>query len=331
MYEDFVELLQSFELTPNTLALMGVGVGVLIIFYGLAGATAEPSPVTRRMRASRAKAAAGFDGQLIRAGDSTPSGLMKTVVPVSKERRSDIARKLAMAGKRGDHAVRNFFLVRSVLALCLPLLFIGFLLLNAAVDLPAPIAEFVSQIGRNDTLRILTVLVAAGFFAPSLWLKSRIEERQKAIRKAFPNTLDLLQVAVEAGLGFDAAMLRVAQEMSKTSPEISEEFIAAQQEINAGKERDRALRDMANRMGVEEVTAFVNVILQSMEFGTSVSRALTTYAAEMRLRRELRAQEKANRLPVQMSAVLATLMLPALLMISLTPTVIRYIRFFETY
>lgn len=73
----------------------------------------------------------------------------------------------------------------------------------------------------------------------------------------------------------------------------------------------------------------VNVILQSMEFGTSVSRALTTYANEMRIRRELRAQEKANRLPVQMSAVLATLMLPALLMIALSPTVIRYIRFFN--
>jgi tight adherence protein C len=121
-------------------------------------------------------------------------------------------------------------------------------------------------------------------------------------------------------------MTRVANELARVTPAISEEFLMLQMEIQAGKDRDRAFLDMAERTGVDEVSSFSNVILQATQFGTSVSDALATYAADMRLDRELRAQEKANKLPVKMSGVMAALMMPTLLMLILSPVLIRWIR-----
>ncbi len=137
-----------------------------------------------------------------------------------------------------------------------------------------------------------------------------------------------MQIAIEAGLGFDAAMVRVAHEMARVAPEISQEFMMLQLELQAGKERQAAFLDMAKRTQVEEVTAFANVILQSSQYGTSVSKALRTFSADMRQDRELRAQEKANRLPVKMSAVMALFMMPVLLIICLAPMAIRWINMF---
>ena len=175
---------------------------------------------------------------------------------------------------------------------------------------------------------VTTVLALVGFYAPYLWLKNRIAARKQRIWESLPNALDLLQVSVEAGLSFDAAIVRVSHELSGVAPDIAAEFMMLQLEIQAGKDKQKAFLDMAERTSVEEMAAFANVILQAGQFGTSISNALTTYADEMRLSRELRAQEKANRLPVQMSGVMAVMMMPALLIICLAPMLIRWIRMF---
>lgn len=129
-------------------------------------------------------------------------------------------------------------------------------------------------------------------------------------------------------MGFDQALMRVASEIRPVAPDLADEIISAQNEIQAGRDRDRALMRMARRTGVDEVSSFVNVVLQSTRFGTPMSEALNTYAEEMRTTRELKAQEKANKLPVQMSAAMAALMLPAILMLTLGPVVIRYVHYF---
>jgi tight adherence protein C len=116
--------------------------------------------------------------------------------------------------------------------------------------------------------------------------------------------------------------------MKSTNPEIHQEFPAAQNEILAGRDRAHAYRQMAERLGIDEAYAFINVILQSMRFGTSMGQALLAYSADMRQRREIRAQEKANKLPVYMSAVMAGLMMPSLLIVTIGPVVIRYINTF---
>ncbi|NUB45297.1 type II secretion system F family protein [Fertoebacter nigrum] len=173
-------------------------------------------------------------------------------------------------------------------------------------------------------MQVIAVSVAVGFYGPGWWLKSRITARQGRIEDGFPNALDLLQISVEAGMGFDAALSRVGAELAVICPDISTEFLTVQQEILAGRDRVLAMGDMATRMGIREATSFVNVVAQPMQYFTSLSEALNCHAVEMRVNRELRAQEKANKLPVQKSAVMEFLMLPALFLITLCPIVIRY-------
>ena len=148
------------------------------------------------------------------------------------------------------------------------------------------------------------------------------------MENAFPNMLDLLQIGIEAGMGFDQALLKVAVEMQTVSPEMSEEILIALSEIQAGRDREVALMRMARRTGIDEMSSFVSVVLQSSRFGVPLSAALTTYSEEMRELRELRAQEKANKLPVQMSAVMASLMLPSIAGLILAPIIIRYVETF---
>ena len=176
--------------------------------------------------------------------------------------------------------------------------------------------------------QIISVLVAVGYYVPTVWLRGRIAERSKVIEEAFPNSLDLMQVSLEAGLGFDAAMTRVGNELASVSPAMATEFLTVQRQIQAGRPRDKALRDMADRTGVDTIRSFASVVHQSAQFGTPMNEALMTYAKEMRLFREMKAQEMANKLPVKLSGVLASLMLPAIIMLTLGPTVIRWMRNF---
>lgn len=311
---------------PEALALAGLGLGVLVVFFGLLSSFAGPSAEVRRIRGGAL--AGGGRTDLLNHGDTDPRGIFKVFVPASRAERSKIARKMRQAGIYRPGAVRNFYIARVLLGLGLPSLAVGLLLLPAEFPLPAAIAAARVDLDWSGTFQLLTVLLLIGFFGPSLWLKSRIDDRQKKIEQGLPNALDLLQVAVEAGMGFDAAMSRVAQEMSRVVPPIAEEFMTVQLEIQAGMDRERAFLNLAERTRIDEMSAFANVILQSAQFGSSISSALSTYADEMRLTRELKAQERANKLPVKMSAVMALMMMPTLLMITLTPVVIRWIRMF---
>jgi len=317
----------QFASTPANLMLVGIGAGTLVGFFGLLGLFSDTDPTARRMRAIAARVEDRDRTRLMHDG-ADPMGLMKALMPAKRDERTRIRRQLAQAGFDSAYAVRNFFLLRAFLGLLLPGMVVGAMLAGSIMPLPGALGAWLGGLGRLQSFQILSLLVAVGFFGPSYWLRSRAAARRRAIEEGFPNALDLMQISVEAGLGFDAAMTRVASELCDVAPPIAEEFMLAQKEISAGRSRERALDDMAERMGVDEVSSFAKVVLQSMQFGTSISDALLTYASEMRQNRELRAQEKANKLPVQMSAVLALLMLPALIMIALAPTVIRYVRYF---
>ncbi len=178
------------------------------------------------------------------------------------------------------------------------------------------------------TYQTLSILLGIGYFLPTSWLERKAAARKLRIEESFPNALDLLQISIEAGLGFDSAMTRVGNELRRTAPEIAHEFLTVQYQVQAGRARDQAMRDMADRVGLETIRSFANVVQQSMQFGTSMSQAMTTYSDELRQTRELRAQEMANKLPVKMSGVMASLMLPALVLLTVGPVLIRYIRQF---
>ncbi|MGR3344286.1 MAG: type II secretion system F family protein [Paracoccaceae bacterium] len=324
MFSILQDIFLSFGITTELLLLSGIGIGTLIVVFGISNALARPSAASRRMRAPAGSDNTQVSGDLIHDEAGDPRGVLKAFVPSSRKERTKIAQRLRQGGAHSKNAVRNFYIIRTLLGIVLPACFIGLVFLPSNTVLPFGFEEIIAGLNSLQSFQVLTVLVAAGFFGPSLWLGWRIKTRRTAIEQSLPNALDLLQVAVEAGMGFDAALSRVAEELARVAPQISEEFIILQLEIQAGKPRDRAFVDMADRTGVEEVSAFANVIVQSVRFGTSISDALMFFSEKMRQDRELRAQEKANKLPVKMSGIMAAMMMPTLLMICLTPVVIRW-------
>ena len=314
------------------LIIMGIFVGTIMVVYGFFGGLVSADPVGRRYHAGRpVKRRSSFDAGLLNNADVDPKGLMKALLPQSREKRTQVRRQLMNAGIVGQNAVAKYYTVRIVVAVTLPAFYLALMVLrqNTFVPLPEFFTNFVDGQSQLLTYYVLTALVIIGFFGPALWLRSKVDMRQIEISESFPNALDLMQVSVESGLGFDAAMTRVSNEMETSAPAIAQEFRLVQLEVSAGGDREKALLDMAKRTNVDEVGSFASVILQSIQFGTSVSDALTTYATEMRISRELKAQEMANKMPVKMSGVMATLMLPALFLLILGPIAIRWMNTFS--
>ncbi|MCX7680367.1 MAG: type II secretion system F family protein [Anaerolineae bacterium] len=178
-------------------------------------------------------------------------------------------------------------------------------------------------------LRPLMPFVGAGlgYYFPVLSLSSKIRRRQRNIIRALPDALDLLTICVEAGLGFDAAMAKVAE---KWNNELSQAFARVISEIQLGKLRREALRDMADRMEVQDVSTFVAAIIQADQLGVSIAKVLRIQSDQMRLRRRQRAEEQANQAGIKMLPAIAFLIFPAIFIILLGPAVVQIIVMFTS-
>jgi tight adherence protein C len=172
---------------------------------------------------------------------------------------------------------------------------------------------------------VVLIFTGLGFFFPQLWLQSRINARQLDVRRALPDALDLLTVCVEAGLGLEAAMAKVAD---KWQNQLSLAFLRTIREIQLGKARRDAMRDMAERIGLPEMTSFVAAIIQSEILGVSLAKVLRIQSDQMRVRRRQLAEERARQAPVKMILPLALLIFPSILIILLTPAAIQLSRAF---
>jgi tight adherence protein C len=162
-----------------------------------------------------------------------------------------------------------------------------------------------------------------GFYFPQLWLSSKINKRQHEIRKAMPDALDLLTICVEAGLGFDAAMSKVSE---KWETELSLAFSRVIQEIQLGKLRREALRDMADRIGLPELSSFVAAVIQSEQLGVSLAKVLRIQSDQMRIRRRQHAEEEAHKAPIKMLIPMGMLIFPSLMIVLLTPAALRLLK-----
>jgi tight adherence protein C len=158
-----------------------------------------------------------------------------------------------------------------------------------------------------------------GFYLPHIMLTTRVTRRQKEIRNAMPDALDLLTICVEAGLGFDAAMSKVAE---KWQTELSLAFARVIREVQLGKVRRDALKDMSDRLGIAEMTSFVAAIIQSEQLGVSMAKVLRIQSDQMRLKRRQRAEEEAHKAPIKMLIPMALLIFPSIMIIILTPAVL---------
>jgi tight adherence protein C len=293
----------------------------------LGGAANLKRPHVER-RLAHARGAAGQGGLAVRrhAEERSSSKLTGFVTPSDERERLAVRRRLIQAGFRGRHAVRNYYLVRTGLGILLPLPLLvgifGFALNAGSLTVEVPLIG----ISASSTLLLLGLLVLLGFYLPPVFVRRRIRHRQRTIREGFPHALDLMQVAVQAGLGFDATLARVGEELQAAHPYLAEEFLEVMLELRAGKPRDRVLQDLAHRTGVEEINSFQTVMNQSIRYGTSISDALEVYAQEMRHKRMMRAEELASQLPVKMSIAMVAFLLPTLFLIFMGPVVIRFIR-----
>ncbi|EAQ11189.1 MULTISPECIES: type II secretion system F family protein [Maritimibacter] len=230
--------------------------------------------------------------------------------PEDSEEYSAIQLRLLQAGYPGKNAVRTYHFAQ--FALGLGLLFAGL------------IYSFITNDGETSTQKmIMTVLIpgAVGYVAPKYWVTRRVDSRKEEITNGFPDALDMMLVCVEAGQSLDQAIIRVAKEIRAGYPALADEFEIVSWEIKAGKDRIQVLRDMGERCGVADVQSFVTVLIQSTSFGTSIAEALRVYAGEMRDKRVMRAEEKANTLPTKMTLATMMLTVPPLLIILIGPSV----------
>lgn len=213
--------------------------------------------------------------------------------------------KLDLAGNPNNWSAAQFWGLRVVAPILMGGLF--FLLLS------------VSQQPFDKRLLFSGVAAVVGFMYPQMWLNSKIRSRQGAIIKALPDALDLLSICVEAGLGFDSAMDRVHE---KWDDPLSEEFGRVIRDIQLGKARRDALRDMADRIDVPDVTSFIAAIIQTEQLGVSISKVLKIQSDQMRMKRRQRAEEKAHQAPIKMLFPMVFLIFPSIYIVLLGPAVI---------
>lgn len=215
-------------------------------------------------------------------------------------------RKLELAGQSTDPT--QFFLQRIGLTVL-------FLVGSIALVFTAG-----SSLGTTQALALIAASTGLGYYAPILQLDSKIRTRQENVVKALPDALDLLVICVEAGLGFDAAMGKVYE---KWDNELAIAFGRVLREIQLGKLRRDALKDMSDRMDVPDVNTFTAAIIQAEQLGVSMSKILRVQADQMRVKRRQRAQEKANQAPVKMMIPMVLLIFPSLWIVLLGPAVIQ--------
>jgi tight adherence protein C len=178
-----------------------------------------------------------------------------------------------------------------------------------------------AEVGTQKTVMYALGPGIAGYYLPKYWITKRVAERKEKITQGFPDSLDMMLVCVEAGQSLDQAITRVAKELRSSCPPLADEYEIVSYEMKAGKDKPTVLQDMGARCGVQDVSSFVTVLIQSASFGTSISDALRVYASEMRDKRVMRAEEAANKLPTKMTLATMMLTVPPLLVILVGPSV----------
>jgi tight adherence protein C len=240
--------------------------------------------------------------------------LAKLSVPDEGWEASPLRIRFMNAGLRGASAPTVYFATKTVLAIGLPALwFVG-------------LTIFAVRMQPQLLMASLVLAGAVGYYAPNIVLGVAINRRKREIFENFPDAIDLMTVCVEAGLGLDAAMVRVAGEMEMTSLPLASELHLVTLELRAGATKEKALRNLALRAGVDEVDALVAMLIQADRFGTSIADSLRVHADTLRTKRRLRAEEAAAKIPIKLLFPLIFCIFPSMLLVLLGPAMIHIYR-----
>lgn len=291
------------------------GIGLLLILLTLPimlKKTPEPFDKIKNQRDTQKST----EAQKLRMGAKGGAGdkLQKFstfLEPQNAEELSASRMKLLRAGYRAKNAVQLFHFAQLVLGVgALALGVIYTLIIQAQAPVPTHMLVLCT-IGPG----------AAGYYLPQYWVQRRMQQRQDEIVSGFPDALDMMLVCVEAGQSLDQSIMRVAKESRAGYPALADEFDTVAHEVKAGKERVAVLKDMSERVGIADVSSFVTTLVQSATFGTSIAEALRVYSAEMRDKRVMRAEEKANKLPTKLTLGTMLFTVPPLMIILIGPSV----------
>lgn len=233
-------------------------------------------------------------------------------IPQSPKDVTVMQRRLIRAGIRNENALKILYGAKAVVGVALPLVAAA-LVAGASYD-------------PGNKVAIILAAAAIGFFGPNEYVRRMATRRQKQISRGLPNALDLLVVCVESGLGLDQAILQVSKELDKAHPEISEEFGFVNLELKAGKRRVEALRNLAERTGVDDLKKLVAVLIQADRFGTGVAQSLRAHADFMRIQMRQAAEEKAAKLGVKLIFPIFFCILPSLFVVTVGPVAMKIVR-----
>ncbi len=233
------------------------------------------------------------------------AGPLSRLIPPSAAEARKLQKRLMQAGYRSPSAPVIFRAIQ----------------LAALTGAPAMVAFACAFMGRPLSSALLWILGAflAGFFVPRYALDRLVRSRQLRVRWGLADALDLMVVSIEAGLGLNAALVRVGDELKDVHPDISEEFELTNLEIRVGRERDEALRNLAERTGVEDLRSLVAMLIQADRFGTSIARTVRVYSDSLRTKRRQRAEQAAQKAAVKLLFPLALFLFPTLFIIILGP------------
>lgn len=310
-----MEAIQSYiDATGSMGILLGLGflgfVMVLLVLPRLLRREKDPLDRLKRSQAEHEKEVEK-DVRLSRHGarNKKLERFAHLLEPQDQNQLSETRKMMIRAGYRDRDAVRT--LQAAQLVLGMGLLIVGIF--------------YVVVLGSDMSMAkvIASILIpgAIGYYGPKYWVQKRVAARQDEILAGFPDALDLLLVCVEAGQSLDQSIIRVAEEIKSSYPDLAEELAMVAHEIKAGKDKTSVLKEMADRCDVPDIASFVTVLIQSQTFGTSIADALRVYASEMRDKRVMRAEEKANVLPTKLTVGTMMFCVPPLLIILIGPSI----------
>ncbi len=308
------DLLVSYLGPLGPIILVGV-LGLVIVAITISMMLAQPEdPLDKLKKNAQKGTTADTQKERLRQGGRNEQleKFSKFLEPEDVAELSKLQLTMRQAGYQSKDAVRMFHLAQFALGiggLILGMVYVVFFLGDPA------------EVGTQKTIMYALGPGGAGYLLPKYWITKRVQERKEQITSGFPDSLDMMLVCVEAGQSLDQAITRVAKELRASCPPLADEYEIVSYEMKAGKDKSTVLQDMGERCGVQDVSSFVTVLVQSATFGTSISDALRVYASEMRDKRVMRAEEAANKLPTKMTLATMMLTVPPLLIILVGPSV----------
>ena len=304
-------------MTPIQMAYLAV---IFIFVAGAAFAVMRalaPRPTKTRLEqvaAGDALPQERAEGRWVQTIVNLSGPLAKLALPSEGWEQSVLRTRFMHAGYRVRSVPMIYFALKTILTLALP----GIFLLYAGLGR--------LELGTNAAMAAVMGLSAFGYYLPNVVLARMIALRQRELFESFPDAIDLMTVCIEAGLGLDAAMVRVGEEMRLRSKTLADELRLVSLELRAGRTREQALRNLGLRTGVEEIEALVSMLIQADRFGTSIAASLRVHSDTLRTTRRLRAEEAAAKIALKLLFPLIFCIFPSLMLVLLGPAVINIYR-----